>query len=200
MFEAFENGNEVLTSFWLECGVRMTATNKNKTALQLAVERNWPNVIKKLVEQGAVASLDASGESLLHQAARQGASSEVIQFLIDELKIEVNAEDDLGFRPLHSAVSRFTNEVVSNLVFNGADMESRTKAGMTPLHVAVIENKIRNVELLLHWGANLEAVDNYGRKPIDYARSHEEIERLLNNYLVFRKYHAALPSSKLSQS
>ena len=137
MFEAFDRRNELLASFWIDCGVRLSALHSNKTALQLAVSRKWIDVIRNLALQGANATAAVDGgESLLHQAAREGASVELVAMLIDEFKLDVNAEDEFGFRPLHSAVKNYT--IAQFLLRNGAQLESRTKSGMTALHVAVI--------------------------------------------------------------
>jgi ankyrin repeat protein len=137
MFEAFDRHNQLLASFWIDCGVRLTALHHNKTVLQLAVSRKWIDVIRNLVLHGAnVTATDDGGESLLHQAAREGASVELVAILIDEFKLDVNAENELGFRPLHLAVKNY--QIAQFLLRRGAQLESRTKSGMTALHVAVI--------------------------------------------------------------
>lgn len=129
----------------------------------------------------------AMGETALHLAARLNRP-DLVQLLIQHQGFKgLEAQDERGYHPLHSAVKSST-EVIGLLISNGALLESRTQTGMTPLHLAVIENCEDAVQNLIMFGANILAKDDHGSTPVDYAGMHKDIERLLNNYLIFQQY------------
>ena len=73
------------------------------------------------------------GVSLLHLAANMG-NVELVRLLIQE-GADVNAQDEDGDSPLHSAMVRADNyDVARTLLENGADLSSRAIDGKTPLH------------------------------------------------------------------
>ena len=130
----------------------------------------------------------AMGETALHLAARLNRP-DIVQLLLKYQGSKgLEAQDERGYRPLHSAAVNNSSAVIGLLIGNGALLESRTLSGKTPLHLAVIENHKDAVQNLVMFGANLLAKDDQGKTPIDYAVMHKDIERILNNYTIFRQY------------
>jgi uncharacterized protein len=60
-----------------------------------------------------------------------------VTLLVEELKVDVNAVNDLGETALHGAVYRGADSVVQYLVDKGAKLDARDIEGKTPLDIAV---------------------------------------------------------------
>jgi len=108
-----------------------------------AVRRRHANVVRLLLERGADPNhVWPTGATLLHMAAGMG-NVEIVRILI-QVGMNINASDNDGQTPLHSAASGFivtrfgfqTKDVMTLLVENGADLYHRDKKGRTPLEYA----------------------------------------------------------------
>ena len=78
-------------------------------------------------------------------------------------KADVNAKDNDGWTPLHTATGK---DVVELLLAHGADVNAKTSGGRTPLHIAAMIGEADKVELLLANGAEVNAKDNGGCTPM----------------------------------
>jgi len=95
---------------------------------------------------------------------------------------DVNAKDDWGMTPLHSAAAYGGKEVTELLIANGADVNVADMSSMTPLHFAVVFNHKEIVELLIANGADVNAKGgDVGLTPLHFAtfNGHKEIAELL---------------------
>ena len=126
------------------------------------------------------------GEMALHLVARLNRPDIVHLMIKHQGSKGLEARDEGGYRPSHSAAVKNYSAVIGLLIGNGALLESHTQSGMTPLHLAVIENHKDSVQNLIMFGANLLAKNDQGRTPLDYAAMHKGVERILNNYTIFR--------------
>ena len=80
------------------------------------------------------------------------ATPERVQEFLD-LRVDVNAKDEFGFTPLHSAAGNENPEVLTVLIEAGADVNAKTVNGLTPLDFAIsppsgFEPMPKNAELL----------------------------------------------------
>lgn len=98
--------------------------------------------------------LDFQEQSALHLAARLG-KVDILEFLIKEERLDVNAPDILGKTPLYLAISHQQVEAVSCLLLAGASplfpllrTEPGADSNLNALHLAVAEGNISIVELL----------------------------------------------------
>jgi ankyrin repeat protein len=78
----------------------------------------------------------------------------------------INAKDQGGLAPLHTAAWQGHLIVARFLVENGGDPNVRDYAGQTPLHWAALNGHKAVAELLLSHGADLQATDSYGATPL----------------------------------
>ena len=91
--------------------------------------------VKRLLGLQKASAKDTTefGISLLHSASNS-RNLELVRLLIQE-GADVNAQDEDGDSPLHSAMMRPDNyDVARTLIENGADVSSRAVDGKTPLH------------------------------------------------------------------
>ncbi len=59
-----------------------------------------------------------------------------VKFLIEELKVDVNAVDDSGNTALHHAAARGDNEMITYLVSQGGDVTKVNRSGLTTVDMA----------------------------------------------------------------
>uniref|UniRef100_A0A7S3BN33 Uncharacterized protein n=1 Tax=Haptolina ericina TaxID=156174 RepID=A0A7S3BN33_9EUKA len=80
--------------------------------------------------------------------------------------------------PLHFAVLRGHEAVLSQLLSSGAHVNARDRFGDTPLHDAAREGHIALVRPLVDAGASPMAHNEAGKTPIDFALGEDEMEVL----------------------
>ncbi|KAF8686177.1 hypothetical protein HU200_043650 [Digitaria exilis] len=92
------------------------------------------------------------GNGALHLAAG-AVRMEVCSYLVEGLRVDVNAVDDKGRTPLIFAVLSENAAVVKYLLDNGADPDKADDDGLAPLHSAAGIGDCEMVQLLLAKGA-----------------------------------------------
>lgn len=153
------------------------------TPLISAAEEQNENIIDLLLVRGAnVAAEDEFGWKPLHRATANKGGVQVAQLLLNH-GADVNARCRQRKTPLHHAVAKDDNAMVSFLLRSGADIEARDVAERTPLHTAIECRLERMVVLLLGFGADATAQDKAGRDALTLAqrtpRRSPEIVKLL---------------------
>eukprot|EP00873_Tetraselmis_striata_P013127 jgi/Tetstr1/433391/TSEL_022676.t1 len=148
--------------------------------LHLAVEGAAPAAriaarLRKLVEEGAdLESRDLFGKTALLRAAELGNSEAVA--CLRQLGANVAATTTReGWGALHLAAGNGHTGVVSALLADGIDPDTRDACGETPLHWAARWGRQGVLQQLLAAKATLEATDADGRTPThvaaEYGRS-----------------------------
>ena len=79
--------------------------------------------------------VDDMGKTLLHHAAER-ASLESLQVLLPSLKECINAQDTMGYTPMHWAAQRGKGDMIVALKRFGAQLDIASNYGETPLQVA----------------------------------------------------------------
>ncbi|MEO0530991.1 MAG: peroxidase family protein [Planctomycetota bacterium] len=93
-------------------------------------------IMKRLADEADVHEVEAnSGRNALHKAAFWG-HIDAVRYLTDDLKLDVNAQDDMGDTALHDAARFGHTEVAQALVDAGTDLSLRNAAGHTPAELA----------------------------------------------------------------
>ena len=112
--------------------------------------------VKCLLSLGKASPKDRTifGMTLLHSASKSG-NLELVRLLIQE-GADVNAQDEDGESPLHSAMARGDNyNVARTLIENGADLSSKAVDGKTPFHT-IFNNTIGQVLMRDDWLENMQ--------------------------------------------
>ncbi|XP_025111296.1 uncharacterized protein LOC112574436 [Pomacea canaliculata] len=138
------------------------------------------------------------GETLLHRAAIKN-DVVLLKQMLSVPGVDVNAQDNAGWSPLHEACHHGNVECVRALLkfvpkktidayTSGAgklkrvDIRALSEEKITPLHDAVLKNHVSVVTLLLQYGGTslLQARTVLGNTPLDLART-EEMRQVLTS-------------------
>ena len=182
---ACKNGHWGVGQFLVEQGADKDRINSiGKSPLYHAVIRNYLEMAQFLVEKGAdLDKTDNQGNTPLLYAASWG-QLEVVQLLFEQ-GADMDKADKEGNTPLYHAVRGGLLEVVQYLLEQGADRDKANNNGDTLLHLAAAyyqpsDNHLKTVKLLMVYGADLNARDSHGMLPINFARSEEIRQAILD--------------------
>ncbi|CAL4887802.1 unnamed protein product [Urochloa decumbens] len=109
----------------------------------------------------AVQAVKNSGAGALQVAAGSGRMA-VCAYLVEGLRLDVNAPDKSGDTPLVNAVRGGTVGVVQYLLEHGANPDKADGKGCTPLHFAAEGGHCEIVKALLSKGANVDSFCDAG--------------------------------------
>ncbi|XP_027765289.1 ankyrin repeat domain-containing protein 16 [Empidonax traillii] len=120
------------------------------------------------------------GDTLVHHAARLG-HRHVLEFLVRELGMDVEAANADYKRPLHEAASMGHGDCVSFLLESGAGVDCLKKGDWTPLMMACTRSNLQVIRSLVEHGANplLRNKDGWNCFHIASREGHPEVLRYL---------------------
>lgn len=191
---------ELLVKRGADCRVR--TSEQDETLLYQAIKDGGDIPLVRLLigECDVNATNGLQKQTALHLAAALDRL-DLIDLLIRHGRAHAEAQDQLGYRPLHLAIR--SPKIVSLLIAFGVDIDAATVTGMTPLHLAVIDSQMATVRILVKAGAKVgTAHDGYGHTPLDYAEllgkrggPHDyEMRTLLTPYASVDEYFLDMPS------
>lgn len=115
--------------------------------------------VKTLVTQKDINEKDFCGRTSLIWATRNGHIP-VMKFLFDEKAQQTVSPG--GLHLAHHAAHYYYENVIEELVANGASVTSVDEAGNTPLHWAARRGILNPIQSLLNAGADLQALNDHG--------------------------------------
>lgn len=151
---ASTGGDPYMLDYLIKEGADVHAlTFDAKLPLHYAKNGSTVTVLMDAGHRNDVNAKDQFDRTPLHYA-REASVAEVLAFRGADL----NALDDRGETPMHAAIARGGNDVLSSLLMNGADKEIRTEQGPTPIHYAAIHGNAGALQTLCAAGADKEAL------------------------------------------
>ena len=114
-----------------------------KRVREVVDKLNEEELTEKLATQKGV----FHGYTPLHEAVASG-NPNVLEFLLQKAKANVDIRAKRGYTPLHVAASMGHEECVKVLLHRGADVSLRDEYGKTPRQTAELSSKHRIVRLL----------------------------------------------------
>ena len=187
LLRAAANGQEAMVRLLVDRGADIEAKGPNHgTPLGYAAEGNYEAIVDFLLIRNAnVNAEDEFGWKPLHRALVNRGGERVVQMLLTHGAL-LDSRCQFRKTPLHHAIEKQNDPMVSFLLQAGSDYEARDSAERTPLHTA-IECRLENmVRILLAAGADADAKDAGGRDALAAAtharRKSPEIIGLLSKH------------------
>lgn len=175
---ACKYGHQKLVRKSLQWGMDLNhVNNKNHTGIYYAVCEGYAEVAQYLLTKNP--TLNVSGRTLLHEAAKRGMLSTVQALLLHGINVN---EADVDKRcPIHEAIQYNTISVLKVLLQNKANVNVVTVLGDTPLHMAANHGNTNMVTLLLDYRADASLLDINKKTPwrLAVAHGHEECAKIL---------------------
>ena len=175
---AVESGSTKVLELLLKYGASPTLTKGDHLPpLHMACYQGKLDIVTAMLQMCGSAILhsrDQEGKTALHHSTASIRSKELIPCLLEQ-GAEINALDNCGFTPLHTAIVAGNLEAVKELLQKGSDPTLKTKRGRNALHVAVERNRDEVVKcLLLHPSGPflISDPDKDGKIPLHYALEH----------------------------
>lgn len=156
-----------------------------ETALMIVIKNNRADILNKLINKNPelLTTLDRTGESILHLAAKGGHFA-IVKEAVKE-GAEIGAIDYERNTPLHLAALNGHTHVVNYLIhhllkhfeaeYRGSEYEeiakyvnARNKAGNTPLHLAVLRSRKETAYALVRAGhADVSITNDENETPLN---------------------------------
>ncbi|XP_065346583.1 serine/threonine-protein phosphatase 6 regulatory ankyrin repeat subunit B-like [Cloeon dipterum] len=168
---AIESNNLTVAENLINNGGDLTVQDEKGINILQHALKNF-EMVKYLHEKNSelVKQVTNDGSTYLHLAIdNDDCPLEVILWLIEDIKIDVNGTNEFGETPFMIACSKNRSDVVEYLLTNkGIDLSKEDRRGGTALHHAVTSGCVDLVQNLLDRGADLTKKDNYNRNVLFY--------------------------------
>ncbi|KAI3855877.1 hypothetical protein MKX03_011532 [Papaver bracteatum] len=125
---------------------------------------------------------DDDGRSAIHYAAAGGRVN-VLKYLVEEIKLDVDVKTNSGKTPLSCASVEGRLAAVEYLLEMGANPEIQDDTSRCPLHHVAVKGHKDVIPLLLSKGINVDVSDGNG-SPLQYAAvagKHDTVNVLLDH-------------------
>ncbi|XP_023317273.1 uncharacterized protein LOC111694211 [Trichogramma pretiosum] len=127
IFDKFEKAKEIITRMLDDRSIHHSDCQSNikEKALHLAILKNQPKIVKKLLDMGIdLNMLDDNENTALHLAIEASAYDCIDELLKYKDKINFHISNECGYMPLHLAIKRNSLKIVKSLVEAGAQINS----------------------------------------------------------------------------
>ena len=98
--------------------------------------------------------INEDGDTLLHAACVSGRL-DTVQFLVDDMKCDINSRNKMGNTPLHVAVEWGSLEVAMFLLEKGCTVDPTNELGQTPFYLAIMHERNELCYLLYDKNVNV---------------------------------------------
>ena len=178
----------------------LRASEKNISAVMLALYHGKPEMARLFVERGAeltfheacalgdgerVRAMLTADPSLLNSKSPDGFPAiglpiffrqpDVARYLIEQgADVSAPADNPMRVAPVHAAAAACDRETLSMLLERGADANAKQQLDYTPMHTAASRGDIETAKLLLRFGGDPNSLGADGQTPADVATSHSQ--------------------------
>ena len=125
--------------------------------------------VEHWLEDGADLTQELANATLAADAGR-------ITWLVKEKGADINAFDNQGYAPIHTAARNRRPDIVALLAGLGADVDAPDADGMTPLIHAAMRKHVPTVQKLLELGADIEKPGTQGYPPLALSIAESKFE------------------------
>jgi ankyrin repeat protein len=152
----------------------------SKNYVVSAIEDSNVETLRLLLTNGADISSarGEDGENALHFASLKAKTTDVIEFVLETGKFDINGVDNDGLTPLHWAILNSNVDIARYLLEKGADPTIRNRNGNTPLHKAAgYAKEIETINLILETQkVDIDHINKEGETALYYAIRAENVQ------------------------
>ena len=146
------------------------------TPLNWAAAQGKQEIFFSLIDMNAdISTKDLDGSDLLINAAA-GGNLDIVKYLLNERKFDVNFPDNNNFTPFQAAAGSGNVELLKFLVKNRADIFARSTSDATPMSNAVYSDSLEAVKYLFELGCEFDHPNQWNVSPIHYAAYKGNVE------------------------
>lgn len=138
-----------------------TPDNKNMTPLNLACIFNEWDIIRLLLDHGAELKNPIGDKTLLHIVCLNGPL-DLVQRLVDNPNVELNAQDSYGETPLMEACRSQNLEAMRILLQKKVDLNIQDELGYTALHKICLHGYAEALDVLLQSEVDIQQKTSWG--------------------------------------
>ncbi|XP_067675639.1 uncharacterized protein [Haliotis asinina] len=145
-----------------------------RTPLMYASYNGHEEIVKLLLEKGALPNLDVSSidekDNCLHLACVKG-ELRIVKVILDQAKVDIESRGERARTPLMYACRHGQLETVKELLARHANTNVLDETGFSCLHLAAMKGHVPTAEWLLSvgQGIDVDCTNNTGRTPLMYA-------------------------------
>jgi len=163
-----------INAYAILLGIFITITGKTYgaawPACQSETEPGEQQAIALLVEQKLARHSDDPQATLLDAIKNDYPRAiDVVEFLIQHHRVDINAPNTYGRTPLLWAIAKNNEPAALMLINRGANIEARGAQNQTALIKAAAHNLLSVVQTLLEKGADVTAADDDGYTALNFA-------------------------------
>lgn len=137
--------NAILLLYWLTMSQRKVFEELKKTEESTDYFPSFEKLRKNWISRDIV---------MLHELAKDG-NPKFIKEILEDTKVDINAQDNHGQTALHHAVIAKRLDIVKTLLEFKANVNIEDKKRLTPIIYAIKSNQTEVVKILLHHKATL---------------------------------------------
>ncbi|MDD9899835.1 MAG: ankyrin repeat domain-containing protein [Alphaproteobacteria bacterium] len=182
LYAAVKKGGRAATALLITAGAKIDARNETGyTPLMVAASLGHIDIAKDLVAAGAdINAVQFDGSGLLIHALHSPKSPDVLQYLVNDLGLDVNGTNLHGSTPLMIAAMRKNPQAVEALIDLGANVHITNKAGENALLLCLRHASQRHmtspalrhvIRILMDKHIDINLRNNNGESAEDFAVS-----------------------------
>mmetsp|Transcript_22170 Transcript_22170/g.31366 ORF Transcript_22170/g.31366 Transcript_22170/m.31366 type:complete len:252 (-) Transcript_22170:24-779(-) len=137
--------------------------------LVLACRYGHLQVAQTLIQHGADANKAGYGGLTALHAACRGDHNSIVEWLCNEVKVALDAEDDAGNTALNEAARMGNLKCMDTVATAGGNLEHANHAGTTPFMTAVLNCRGAIVDILIKKGVDINTTDTNGNSALHLA-------------------------------
>ena len=156
--------------------------NTGEDAVLWGCTKGHLDIVKMLMTNNTSPDSKEKNDCLI--SASHSRNKELIDFLINNYNVNINAIDEHGETALMVATMTGNNEIMRILIDNGANVNINDKRGRNALMLSVQTGNLELAEFLIKNGADVNNKDNNGESSLMFATKAGHIrlvELLVNN-------------------
>jgi ankyrin repeat protein len=105
-------------------------------------------------------------------------NNKIIKYMIDKKDIDLECQDNEGWRPIHYICRFSTPEMIKYIIDKGVDLDCKNVDGWRPIHLICRFSTPEMIKYIIDKGVDLECQNKKGCRPIHFICRHSTPEMI----------------------